>query len=72
MAYIKCTCIINNCTFSTATSNSTLTKDTNGYTYMTSESANHNHTFSIGGQDASPSHNNMPPYFAVNMWMRIA
>ena len=58
--------------FSTATSNSTLTKDTDGYTYMTSESANHNHTFSIGGQNASSSHNNMPPYYAVNMWERTA
>lgn len=58
--------------FSTATSNSTLTKDTNGYTYMTSESANHTHSFSIGGQDASSSHNNMPPYYAVNIWERTA
>ena len=58
--------------FSTATSDSTLTKDTYGYTYMTSESANHTHSFSIGGQNASSSHNNMPPYFAVNMWKRTA
>ena len=58
--------------FSTATSNSTLTKDTDGYTYMTSESANHTHSFSIGGQNASQSHNNMTPYFAVNMWKRTA
>ena len=58
--------------FSTATSNSTLTKDTDGYTYMTSESANHTHSFSIGGQNASSSHNNIPPYLAVNMWKRTA
>lgn len=58
--------------FSTATSNSTLAKDTDGYTFMTSESANHTHSFSIGGQDASQSHNNIPPYLAVNMWKRTA
>ena len=58
--------------FSTATSDSTLTKDTYGYTYMTSESANHTHSFSIGGQNASQSHNNIPPYLAVNMWKRTA
>ena len=58
--------------FSTATSNSTLAKDTDGYTYMTSESANHTHSFSIGGQNASYSHNNIPPYLAVNMWKRTA
>lgn len=58
--------------FSTATSGSTLTKDTNDPTYTGNENAHHNHTFSIGGQDASQAHNNMPPYIVVSIWRRTA
>ena len=58
--------------FSTATSGSTLAKDTNDPTYTGNENANHNHTFSIGGQDASQAHNNMPPYIVVSIWRRTA
>lgn len=58
--------------FSTATSGSTLTKDTTDPTYTNNENANHNHTFSIGGQDASQAHNNMPPYIVISVWRRTA
>ena len=58
--------------FSVATSNSTQAKDTNASTATNTTSLSNNHYIDIGGQDASSSHNNMPPYFAVNMWMRIA
>lgn len=58
--------------YSTATNGSTQGKDTGDYTYTGGENSNHTHSFSIGGQNASSSHNNIPPYLAVNMWKRTA
>lgn len=56
--------------FSIATSDSTQGKDTGAWTSTTTASLSNNHYIDIGGQDAGSSHNNMPPYYAVNMWER--
>ena len=56
--------------YSIATSNSTQGKDTGAWTSTTTASLSNNHYIDIGGQDAGSSHNNMPPYYAVNMWER--
>lgn len=58
--------------FSVATSNSTQAKDTSASTATNTTSLSNNHYIDIGGQDAGSSHNNMPPYYAVNIWERTA
>lgn len=56
--------------YSIATSNSTQGKDTTAWTSTNTTSLSNNHYIDIDGQSANSSHNNMPPYYAVNMWER--
>lgn len=42
------------------------------WTGATSSNGSHSHTVTVNNTGNSNSHNNMPPYLAVNIWKRIA